>query len=53
MVSKLIFGIVVTLAAIAALLLILIVVGGIVAGLLAPFLGSVPVSLRRILGRLT
>jgi putative ABC transport system permease protein len=44
MVAKLFFGLFVTVAAIAALLLILAVVGGIVAGLLAPFIGSVPVS---------
>jgi len=41
---KLLFGFLVTLVAIAALLLILTVVGGILAGLLAPFIGSVPVS---------
>ena len=34
----------VTIVAIAALLLVLIVVGGIIAGLLAPFVGSVPIS---------
>ena len=44
MVPKLVFGLLVTIAAIVALLLILIVVGGIVAGLLAPFVGSVPIS---------
>lgn len=44
MFPKLIFGLVVTIAAIVALLLILTVVGGILAGLLAPFIGSVPVS---------
>jgi putative ABC transport system permease protein len=44
MLAKLFFGLFVTVAAIAALLLILAVVGGIVAGLLAPFIGSVPVS---------
>src|ERR1700751_5739751 len=44
MVTKLIFGLVLTIAAIVALLLILTVVGGILAGLLAPFLGSVPIS---------
>ena len=42
--TKLFFGVAITLAAIAALLLILIIVGGIVAGLLAPLIGSVPVS---------
>ena len=41
---KLLFGLLITLVAIAALLLILTVVGGILAGLLAPFIGSVPVS---------
>lgn len=44
MVPKLIFGVIVTIAAIAALLLILVVIGGILAGLLAPFIGSVPIS---------
>src|SRR6516165_1020080 len=44
MVPKLVLGLLVTVAAIVALLLILIVVGGILAGLLAPFIGSVPVS---------
>jgi len=44
MLMKLFFGVLVTIAAIAALLLILTVVGGILAGLLAPFIGSVPVS---------
>jgi putative ABC transport system permease protein len=44
MLPKLIFGVIITLAAVAALLLVLIVVGGILAGLLAPFIGSVPVS---------
>jgi putative ABC transport system permease protein len=44
MMPKLIFGVVITLAAIAALLLVLVIVGGIVAGLLAPLIGSVPIS---------
>ena len=44
MVPKLIFGLLITILAIAALLLVLIVVGGIIAGLLAPFVGSVPIS---------
>ncbi|MGD0940356.1 MAG: ABC transporter permease [Terracidiphilus sp.] len=44
MVPKLIFGVAITLAAIAALLLVLLIVGGIVAGLLAPLIGSVPIS---------
>ena len=44
MIPKLIFGVVITLAAIAALLLVLVIVGGIVAGLLAPLIGSVPIS---------
>jgi putative ABC transport system permease protein len=44
MVAKLFLGLFVTVAAILALLLLLAVVGGIVAGLLAPFIGSVPVS---------
>jgi putative ABC transport system permease protein len=52
---KLFFGVVVTLAAIAALLLVLVIVGGIVAGLLAPVIGSVPISynLRSIRARWT
>jgi len=44
MISKLVFGLLITILAIVALLLILTVVFGILAGLLAPFLGSVPVS---------
>ena len=44
MALKLFFGVVITLAAIVALLLILVTVGGILAGLLAPFIGSVPIS---------
>src|SRR3974377_2155092 len=42
--TKLLFGAAITLAAVVALLLILIIVGGIVAGLLAPLVGSVPIS---------
>lgn len=55
MTSKLIFGAVITIMAILALLLILIIVGGIMAGLLAPFIGSVPISynLRSIRARWT
>ena len=44
MAAKLIFGVVITAAAIAALLLVLIIVGGILAGLLAPLIGNVPIS---------
>lgn len=44
MIAKLLFGVLVTLAAIAVLLLVLVIVGGIVAGLLAPLIGSVPIS---------
>src|SRR5580692_3439273 len=44
MVAKLFGGLLLTVAAIAALCLVLVVVGGIAAGLLAPFLGNVPVS---------
>jgi putative ABC transport system permease protein len=44
MAGKLIFFFFVTVAAIAALLIILVVVFGILAGILAPFLGNVPVS---------
>lgn len=44
MAAKLIFGVVVTLAAVAVLLLVVLIVGGILAGLLAPFIGSVPIS---------
>jgi putative ABC transport system permease protein len=44
MVPKLFFGIVITLTAIAVLLLVLVIVGGILAGLLAPLIGSVPIS---------
>lgn len=44
MAGKLVFFFIITVAAILALLLIVTVVVGILAGLLAPFLGSVPVS---------
>jgi putative ABC transport system permease protein len=44
MVPKLFFGAAITLAAVVALLLVLLIVGGIVAGLLAPLIGSVPIS---------
>ncbi|MFP5235050.1 MAG: ABC transporter permease [Acidobacteriota bacterium] len=44
MLAKLFFGIVITLLAIAALLLVLTILGGIIAGLLAPVIGSVPIS---------
>ena len=44
MLPKLFFGLVITVLAILALILLLVVVGGIIAGLLAPFLSSVPVS---------
>jgi len=44
MVPKLFFGALITIAAILALILVVTIVGGIVAGLLAPFIGSVPIS---------
>ena len=44
MALKLLFFVVITLAAVVALLLVLVVAGGIIAGLLAPFIGSVPIS---------
>jgi putative ABC transport system permease protein len=44
MAIKLFFGVVLTVVAISVLLLVLAVVGGIFAGLLAPFIGNVPVS---------
>ena len=44
MVAKLIGGLLITILAIAALLLVLTVVFGILAGLLAPFIGTVPIS---------
>ena len=44
MLLKLVFGFLITIVAVAVLLLILAVVGGIIAGLLAPVVGSVPVS---------
>src|SRR5208282_5395718 len=44
MAGKLVFFFFVTVAAIAALLIILVVIFGILAGILAPFLGNVPVS---------
>jgi putative ABC transport system permease protein len=42
--AKLVFGIILTVAAICVVLLVLVVVGGVLAGLLAPFIGNVPVS---------
>jgi putative ABC transport system permease protein len=42
--AKLIFGIILTVAAICVVLLVLVVVGGVLAGLLAPFIGNVPIS---------
>jgi putative ABC transport system permease protein len=55
MLAKLFFGILVTVGAIVALLLVLAVVGGILAGLLAPIVGSVPISynLRSVRARWT
>jgi putative ABC transport system permease protein len=44
MLPKIFFGLVITVAAIAALVLLVAVVGGILAGVLAPFVGSVPIS---------
>ncbi len=44
MLPKIFFGFVVTVAAILLLVLVVVVIGGIVAGLLAPFIGSVPIS---------
>ena len=44
MLAKLLFGGVITLLAIAALLLVVVIVGGVLAGLLAPLIGSVPIS---------
>jgi putative ABC transport system permease protein len=44
MAEKLVFGFLVTVAAIVVLLLVVVIVGGIAAGLLAPLLGRVPVS---------
>jgi len=44
MLPKLILGLFATIAAISVLLLALIVIGGILFGLLAPFIGNVPVS---------
>jgi putative ABC transport system permease protein len=42
--AKLVFGIILTVTAICVVLLVLVVVGGVLAGLLAPFIGNVPVS---------
>jgi putative ABC transport system permease protein len=44
MAAKLFFGLILTVAAVLVLLFVLLVVGGILAGLLAPFFGSVPIS---------
>lgn len=55
MLPKIFFGLLITVAAIVALLLVITVVGGILAGLLAPFVGSVPISynLRSVRARWT
>ncbi|HKW66047.1 MAG TPA: ABC transporter permease, partial [Terriglobales bacterium] len=55
MLAKLFFGILITVGAVAALLLVLAVLGGILAGLLAPVVGSVPISynLRSVRARWT
>jgi len=42
--AKLIFGVILTVSAICVVLLVLVVVGGVLAGLLAPFIGNVPIS---------
>ncbi|HEU5400820.1 MAG TPA: ABC transporter permease [Terriglobales bacterium] len=44
MAAKLFFGLIITLLAIVALVFLVLIVGGILAGLLAPFLGNVPIS---------
>ncbi len=44
MLTKVLFGLVITIVAIVVLMLVVIVIGGILAGLLAPFIGNVPVS---------
>ena len=55
MLPKIFFGFLFTVLAIVALLLVLTIVGGILAGLLAPFVGSVPISynLRSVRARWT
>lgn len=55
MVPKIVVGLLITVAAILVLVLVVAVVGGIIAGLLAPFIGSVPISynLRSIRARWT
>ncbi len=55
MLPKIFFGLLITIAAIVALVLVVTVVGGILAGLLAPFVGSVPISynLRSVRARWT
>jgi putative ABC transport system permease protein len=42
--TKLIFGLILTITAICVVLLLLVVVGGVLAGLLAPFIGNVPIA---------
>lgn len=44
MLAKLFFGVIITLVAVSALLILLVIIGGILAGLLAPLIGAVPVS---------
>lgn len=55
MAANIFFGFLITIGAILALLIIVLVVGGIIAGLLAPFIGSVPISynLRSVRARWT
>ncbi len=55
MLPKIFFGLLITVAAVLALLLLLVILGGILAGLLAPFIGSVPISynLRSVRARWT
>ncbi|HEU5336836.1 MAG TPA: hypothetical protein VFU27_12780, partial [Terriglobales bacterium] len=44
MMAKVFVGLLITIAAVVALSLLVVIIGGIVGGLLAPFLGSVPIS---------
>lgn len=44
MLAKVFVGLLITIAAVVVLCLLLVIIGGIVGGLLAPFLGSVPIS---------
>src|SRR5579885_2831750 len=44
MLGKLVFGALITVVAVVALVFVVVVIGAVIAGLLAPFIGTVPIS---------